>query len=161
MLLLLYQFIYSYRVYTLPTNAPCIWLLCFLAEDFSYYWFHRVSHVVRVLWASYSVHHTAEIYSLSSAGFRQTWMGYLSGSFVFWLWMPFIGFEPAMILLIKSINLIYQFCIHTETVNKMPAWFEAIFNTSSYRWVHYGSNLISLTGRVCSNAKCMRNKSVY
>ena len=27
------------------------WLLLFLLDDFSYYWFHRMNHEVRLLWA--------------------------------------------------------------------------------------------------------------
>ena len=143
-LLLLYQFIYTHHVYTLPANRWYMWILCFTADDFSYYWFHRLSHQVRILWASHSVHHTAALYTLSSAGLRQTWTGNFSGTFLFWVWMPFIGFDPGMVLLTKSISLIYQFCLHTETVKKMPRWFEAIFNTPSHHRVHHGSDLIYL-----------------
>lgn len=144
MLLIIYQWVYEHRVFTLPANAWYMWLLCFIADDFSYYWFHRLSHQIRVLWASHSVHHTAEVYSLSSAGFRQTWTGNFSGTFLFWVWMPFVGFAPGMVILVKSVSLVYQFCIHTETVKKMPRWYEAVFNTPSHHRVHHGSDLIYL-----------------
>lgn len=144
MLLLIYQWAYIHRIYTLPSNAWYTWLICFVADDFSYYWFHRLSHQIRILWASHSVHHTAETYSLATAGCRQTWTGNFSGTFLFWIWMPFIGFEPGMIILVKSISLIYQFCLHTETIRKMPFWYEAIFNTPSHHRVHHGSDLIYL-----------------
>lgn len=143
-LLILYEWVYVHRIYTLPSNAWYIWLLCFVSDDFSYYWFHRLSHQIRVLWTSHSVHHTAEVYSLSSAGFRQTWTGNFSGTFLFWVWMPFIGFAPGMVILVKSISLVYQFCIHTETIKKMPFWYEAVFNTPSHHRVHHGSDLIYL-----------------
>ena len=49
-----------------------------------------------------------------------------------------------MILLQMSISLLYQFWIHTEAIDKMPQWFEAIFNTPSHHRVHHGSNPIYL-----------------
>lgn len=49
-----------------------------------------------------------------------------------------------MILLQMSISLLYQFWIHTEAINKMPKWFEVIFNTTSHHRVHHGSNPIYL-----------------
>lgn len=144
LILLLYEFIYTHRIFTMPANGLLVWTACFLSDDFTYYWFHRFSHQIRILWASHSVHHTAEIYSYSSAGIRQTWTGNLSGTFLFWSWMPFIGFEPGMVMLIKSLSLVYQFSIHTETIKKMPRWFEAVFNTPSHHRVHHGSNLLYL-----------------
>jgi sterol desaturase/sphingolipid hydroxylase (fatty acid hydroxylase superfamily) len=90
------------------------------------------------------VHHSSEEYSLLTAGLRHTWTGNFSGTFLFWAWMPFVGFNPAMVLIIKSISTIYQFWIHTETIKKLPAWFEALFNTPSHHRVHHGSDLIYL-----------------
>ena len=88
------------------------------------------------------VHHSSEHYNLSTA-LRQTWSdGFYT--FIFWLWLPFLGFHPAMILLQMSISLLYQFWIHTEAINKMPNWFEAVFNTPSHHRVHHGSNPIYL-----------------
>ena len=43
------------------------------------------------------------------------------------------------VLLAQSWNLIYQFWIHTERIDKMPRWFEAVFNTPSHHRVHHGS----------------------
>ena len=34
-----------------------VWVLLFFADDFSYYWFHRISHESRFFWASHVVHH--------------------------------------------------------------------------------------------------------
>jgi sterol desaturase/sphingolipid hydroxylase (fatty acid hydroxylase superfamily) len=57
------------------------------------------------------------------------------------LWLPFIGFDPIMILTQISINLIFQFWVHTKMIKKMPAWFEYIFNTPSHHRVHHASNV--------------------
>lgn len=131
----------NFRFFTIPV----VWwsfILILVLDDFSYYWFHRISHECRLFWASHVVHHSSEHYNLSTA-LRQTWSGGFY-TFVFWLWLPLLGFHPGMILLQMSISLIYQFWIHTESINKLPKWFEYIMNTPSHHRVHHGSNPIYL-----------------
>ena len=139
-ILAVFIFLYRFRFFTIPYTAWWAWVLCFFADDFSYYWFHRTAHEVRWFWASHVVHHSSERYNLAAA-LRQTWTGDLTGSFVFWTWMPLVGFEPGMILMMQSFSLLYQFWIHTEVIGKMPAWYEAIFNTPSHHRVHHGSDI--------------------
>lgn len=142
LVLLVFLWVYeNYRFFTLPITWWSF-LLLFFVDDFSYYWFHRISHECRIFWASHVVHHSSQHYNLSTA-LRQTWSGGFY-TFVFWLWLPLLGFHPAMILLQMSISLLYQFWIHTETINKMPKWFEAFMNTPSHHRVHHGSNPIYL-----------------
>jgi sterol desaturase/sphingolipid hydroxylase (fatty acid hydroxylase superfamily) len=113
------------------------WVLIFFADDFSYYWFHRVSHECRFFWASHVVHHSSQRYNLGTA-LRQTWTGTLM-SWVFWLWLPLVGFPPVMILTMQAVSLLYQFWIHTELVRHMGL-LEAVMNTPSHHRVHHGSN---------------------
>ncbi|HEY5188332.1 MAG TPA: sterol desaturase family protein [Solirubrobacteraceae bacterium] len=113
------------------------WPLLFVADDFSYYWYHRIHHVSRVFWATHVVHHSSEHYNLSTA-LRQPWISI--STFPFWMWMPLVGFPVWTVLLAQSWNLIYQFWIHTERIRRLPAWFEAIFNTPSHHRVHHGAN---------------------
>ncbi|WP_298896031.1 sterol desaturase family protein [uncultured Psychroserpens sp.] len=140
--LVAFFFIYeNFRLFTIPI----VWwsfILIFFADDLAYYWFHRISHECRLFWASHVVHHSSQHYNLSTA-LRQTWSGGFY-SFVFWLWLPLLGFHPGMILLQMSISLLYQFWIHTETINKLPRWFEAVFNTPSHHRVHHGKNPLYL-----------------
>jgi len=138
-----FSIIYKYRFFTIPYNTWWAWLLCLLADDFSYYWFHRISHSVRWFWASHVVHHSSEHYNLAAA-LRQTWTGNITGAFLFWTWMPLIGSHPGMIMFMQAISLLYQFWIHTEAINKMPRWYEFIFNTPSHHRVHHGSDLLYL-----------------
>jgi sterol desaturase/sphingolipid hydroxylase (fatty acid hydroxylase superfamily) len=141
LVLLALTWVYQYRVFTIPV-AWWSFVILFFADDLSYYWFHRISHECRIFWASHVVHHSSQKYNLSTA-LRQTWSGGFY-TFIFWLWLPLLGFHPAMILLQMSVSLLYQFWIHTETIGKMPRWFEAIFNTPSHHRVHHGSNPIYL-----------------
>jgi sterol desaturase/sphingolipid hydroxylase (fatty acid hydroxylase superfamily) len=134
-----FMFLYESRL----IEIPMVWwgvIALLLADDFSYYWFHRMSHKMRYFWASHVVHHSSEHYNLSTA-LRQSWTGEISGSFMFYAWMPLVGFDPWWILTAQSINLIYQYWIHTEVIRKMPRWFEFLFNTPSHHRVHHGSDL--------------------
>jgi len=134
-----FTFLYEYRL----IEIPMVWwglIALLLADDFSYYWFHRTSHKMRYFWASHVVHHSSQHYNLSTA-LRQTWTGEISGSFIFYAWMPLVGFDPLWILTAQSTSLIYQYWIHTEVIRKMPRWFELIFNTPSHHRVHHGSDL--------------------
>ncbi len=135
-------FVYeNLRIFTIPISWWSFMILFFL-DDFSYYWFHRTSHENRFFWASHVVHHSSKHYNLSTA-LRQTWTGSFY-SFIFWLWLPLIGFHPGMIIFQMSISLLYQFWIHTELIQKMPKWIELFFNTPSHHRVHHGSNPIYL-----------------
>lgn len=115
------------------------WPLCFVLDDFAYYWFHRSAHRVRWFWASHVNHHSSQHYNLSTA-LRQTWTGFFALSFAFRLPLAAIGFEPAMILTCAAFNLIYQFWIHTEAIGRLPGWVEAVMNTPSHHRVHHATN---------------------
>ena len=136
----LFTFLYQYRFFTLDFRVWWFWLLLFLADDFSYYWFHRTAHRVNWFWASHVVHHSSEHYNLAAA-LRQTWTGNATGSFLFWAWMPLAGFHPVWVLFMQQISLIYQFWIHTEVVDKLPKPLEFVLNTPSHHRVHHGTNL--------------------
>lgn len=138
LVLLVYSWLYQHRLFTLPMTAWWAWVLCFLADDLTYYWFHRISHESRWFWASHSVHHSSERYNFS-VSLRQTWTGTPTGSFLFWAWMPLVGFHPAMVLLMQSVSLIYQFWIHTEAIDRL-GFLEKFMNTPSHHRVHHGSN---------------------
>jgi sterol desaturase/sphingolipid hydroxylase (fatty acid hydroxylase superfamily) len=113
------------------------WLLLFAADDFTYYWFHRTSHQCRLFWASHVIHHSSQRYNLATA-LRQTWTGGFM-TFIFWLWLPLIGFAPMMVLTMQAISLLYQFWIHTELIRSMGA-VDAVLNTPSHHRVHHASN---------------------
>jgi sterol desaturase/sphingolipid hydroxylase (fatty acid hydroxylase superfamily) len=112
------------------------WPLLLLAQDFFYYWSHRSHHVVRILWASHVVHHSSRRFNLSTA-LRQPWTGFTS--WIFYVPMLLAGVHPAVLAFCQSVNLVYQFWIHTERIDKLPRWFEAAFNTPSHHRVHHAS----------------------
>jgi sterol desaturase/sphingolipid hydroxylase (fatty acid hydroxylase superfamily) len=132
-----YMFLFeNYRLIQLDIN-PINWIILFLLVDFIYYWFHRSSHEINALWAAHIVHHQSEEYNLSVA-LRQSWFQSWF-SWVFYLPLAIIGFEPIMFLTISAINTLYQFWIHTRTIRKLGP-LEWIINTPSHHRVHHGSN---------------------
>ncbi|PKA02781.1 sterol desaturase family protein, partial [Leptospira ellisii] len=115
-----------------------VWILCFIAYDLAYYWNHRLSHEVNFLWAGHVVHHQSEEYNLTVALRQASFHGIFT--WVFYLPLALVGFSPIVMILNGQLNLIYQFWIHTKTIDKLPRWFEAIFNTPSHHRVHHGIN---------------------
>ncbi len=138
-----YSFVYQFRLFTIDMTQWWPWVVLFFADDFSYYWFHRISHSSRYFWASHVVHHSSQKYNLGTA-LRQTWTGNISGAFIFWLWLPLVGFSPVAVMTMQAISLLYQFWIHTEHISKLPAPIEYLFNTPSHHRVHHGSDLAYL-----------------
>jgi sterol desaturase/sphingolipid hydroxylase (fatty acid hydroxylase superfamily) len=127
-------------VYTVsPLRIQFSWALLpifLLAQDFFYYWSHRSHHMIRVLWACHVVHHSSQRFNLSTA-LRQPWTGFTS--WLFYLPMAAAGVHPGVIAFCGSINLVYQFWIHTERIDRMWGWFEFVFNTPSHHRVHHGA----------------------
>jgi alkylglycerol monooxygenase len=132
-----YKYIFeNWRLFNLPQSI-WIWIILFIGVDFFYYWFHRMSHQVNALWAAHIVHHQSEEYNLTVA-LRQSWFqGWFS--WVFYLPLAFVGFDPIMFLTLSSFNTLYQFWIHTRAIKSMGP-LEWILNTPSHHRVHHGSN---------------------
>ncbi len=133
------MWIYQHRLFTIPMTAIWAWILVFLLEDMTYYWFHRLSHERRFWWAAHVNHHSSQHYNLSTA-LRQTWTGGLAGTWALWLPLSLIGFPPAMVLIQKGVSLVYQYWIHTEAIRRLPRPIEAVFNTPSHHRVHHARN---------------------
>jgi alkylglycerol monooxygenase len=132
-----YEFVYSnFALFTLDKNM-LYWLGLFLLTDLTYYWAHRMSHEVNLFWGGHVVHHQSEEYNLSVAlrqsSFQIVW------TFAFSLPIAMLGFNTLDFALISALNTLYQFWIHTETINKM-GWLEHVFNTPSHHRVHHGRN---------------------
>lgn len=138
--LVIFGYYYISEHYALLSINPHLissWIILWLSVDFCYYWYHRASHRCNFFWIGHSVHHQSELFNLSVA-LRQGYWQTLT-SWVFYLPLALIGFPTWMFILVSSCNTIYQFWIHTESINKM-GWFEKIFNTPSHHRVHHGKN---------------------
>lgn len=113
------------------------WVALFFLVDFAYYWGHRMSHQINLFWGGHVVHHQSEEYNLSVAlrqsSFQTVW------TFSFNLPLALLGFETLDFALMSALNTLYQFWIHTETINKL-GFLEYFFNTPSHHRVHHGRN---------------------
>ncbi|NWX83638.1 ALKMO monooxygenase, partial [Nothoprocta pentlandii] len=126
----------NYRLFELPWHSPWTWYLTFLGVDFAYYWFHRISHEVNLLWAAHQIHHSSEDYNLFTA-LRQS----LLQRYTSWIFnLPMALFIPPSVFAVHlQFNLLYQFWIHTEVITNLGP-LELILNTPSHHRVHHGRN---------------------
>lgn len=121
----------------LPEQAGWVWLLAFVLYDLCYYWLHRLGHERNVLWAAHSVHHQSEEYNLTTA-LRQTSSGFIF-SWVFYLPLALVGVPPVVFITVASLNLLYQFWVHTRHIPKL-GWLEWVLITPSNHRVHHAQN---------------------
>ena len=87
-------YIYLYDHFRLFDIKDTWWtyLALFIGVDFFYYWFHRLSHEINILWGAHIVHHQSEEYNLSVALRQSTFQGFFST--IFYLPLAVIGFNP-------------------------------------------------------------------
>ena len=117
----------------LPAQSVWTWVFAFVFYDFCYYWLHRMGHERNILWAAHSVHHQSEDYNLSTA-LRQTSTGFLL-SWIFYLPLAVLGVPLVVFISVASLNLLYQFWVHTRHVPKL-GWYEWFFV-----WLLYKSQI--------------------
>jgi alkylglycerol monooxygenase len=115
-----------------------MWLVAFVFYDFCYYWNHRFGHEMNILWAAHVVHHSSEEYNLTTA-LRQSSSSFFS--WIFYLPMAILSFDPIVLITVGSLNLIYQFWVHTQHIPKL-GWYEWVFVTPSNHRVHHAQNQI-------------------
>ena len=132
-----FLWIYQFRLFEIP-NTRWMWGLLLLADDVTFYWYHRLAHQIRFFWAAHVQHHSSEHMNFSVA-LRQSW-GEPFIKFLFYIWLPFIGFNPVYILIMQAISLVYQFFPHTKLVGKLGP-IEWIFNTPSHHRVHHATQV--------------------
>jgi len=128
----------GYHLLDLPENGVGIWLFALVAYDFSYYWFHRISHEVNLFWAAHVVHHQSEDYNLGTA-LRQSGSGLFG--FIFYVPWLYIGIPAEILFASGALNLVYQFWVHTQHVYRIGP-FEYIMVTPSNHRVHHAQNKI-------------------
>ena len=126
-----------FALWRMDGDSIITWIFAFVVYDFFYYWFHRISHERQIFWASHVAHHQSEDYNLSTA-LRQTGTGALV-SWVFYVPMFFIGVPSYVFVSVASVNLIYQYWVHSEHIPKL-GWYENYFVTASNHRVHHAQN---------------------
>lgn len=132
------KWVYDHRLFDIDMSAWWALPLLFVGTEFTYYWFHRMSHEVRWLWATHAVHHSVEELNVL-ASYRLGWTGFISMGFVFHLPLMLIGFTPLAVATMLAFNLFYQSWLHTVLIGKLPL-VEGWLNTPSSHRVHHARN---------------------
>lgn len=133
-----FSWVYQHRLFDVPVDGWTV-LPIFVLVEFCYYWFHRCSHRVRWWWAAHVPHHSGETMNFTTA-MRQSVLNVFVGTFIFYLPPVILGVPPAVVMFILAVDLAYQYFVHTESIGKLPSWYEYIFNTPSSHRVHHGRN---------------------
>lgn len=131
-------FAYRHRIATIHMHHVWSWAALLVLQDFFYYWMHRADHRVHWLWATHSVHHSPNRYTLAAA-YRLGWTGKISGGAILFAPLAFVGFPVPAIAAAVALNLLYQFWLHTELIPRLGP-LEWIFNTPAHHRVHHASN---------------------
>jgi sterol desaturase/sphingolipid hydroxylase (fatty acid hydroxylase superfamily) len=136
--LFILNFFYQYRLIDSYANVVVYWTLLFFAEDFMYYWLHRIDHYSRFFWAVHVTHHSSEEYNLT-VGFRSSVFQPLY-RFIYFIPLSFLGFKGIDIMFIYSAAQIFGILVHTQTVGKLGI-LEYFLVTPSHHRVHHASNV--------------------
>lgn len=128
---------WSHRVLPDLGNGIVAWTTALVGWDLLYYLNHRLWHTTRFMWANHVVHHSSEHYNLSTA-LRQT----VSDPFL--VPVPYgalslAGVRPEIVTTSRAINLIYQYWVHTDAIDRLGP-FEEVFSTPSHHRVHHASD---------------------
>jgi len=114
-----------------------IWIIALMAADFLAYWHHRLSHEINLFWAAHIVHHQSEELNMTTV-FRVSAFAVLNRT-LFWIWMPIIGFDPALATSAIVFIGLFQFVTHTRLIDKL-GFLEHIIVTPSHHRVHHARN---------------------
>ncbi|MDJ0942615.1 MAG: sterol desaturase family protein [Kiloniellales bacterium] len=124
-----------------PWQIPTtLWsaVLAVILVDLAYYWEHRLSHEIRLLWAlAHSVHHSSPHFNQATA-YRISFVDQFISP-VFYLPIVTLGFNPLLVLAAFVLILSYQTWLHTEMIGRL-GWLDRVFNTPSNHRVHHGAD---------------------
>jgi alkylglycerol monooxygenase len=134
----LYALVYAHgRLFTCAPGSLWPWGIALLGVELGYYWWHRLSHEVNLLWAVHVVHHQSEDYNLAVA-LRQAILSPLT-VLPFYLPLAVLGVPLLQFAVVEALVTLYQFWIHTELVGRIGP-LEAVLNTPSHHRVHHAVN---------------------
>ncbi|MGI8679905.1 MAG: sterol desaturase family protein [Jatrophihabitans sp.] len=132
-----YAALYVLTPLKLDAHRWYTWVFALLVVDLLFYAEHRAAHRVRILWAAHQAHHNSQRFNLSTA-VRQKWNPWWE--LIVWVPLPLLGLPPWLVFTSFSVNLIFQFFVHTERIDRMWRPVEFVFNTPSHHRVHHASD---------------------
>ena len=130
---------YQHGLTVFTAKGVIYWLCLFLAQDLAYYLLHCADHFCRFFWASHVTHHSSKKFNLAVAIRSSVFQPYYR--FLYFIPLALAGFEALDIVFMYAATQVYGFWVHTETIGKLPNWFEFVFVTPSHHRVHHASNV--------------------
>ena len=119
-----------------------LYVIAFIALDFSGYWVHRLAHSVNFFWNNHIVHHSSEEFNLACA-LRQSISVFVRIYAVLLIPAALLGVPAKVIAIVAPLHLFAQFWYHTRHINRMGL-LEYIIVTPSHHRVHHAINPIYL-----------------
>lgn len=135
------NYFYQFKFTDLSATPILYWFVLIIAEDFMFYWLHRVDHYCRFFWAVHVTHHSSEEFNLT-VGFRSSVFQPLY-RFMYFIPIALMGYNGLDIMFAYAATQIFGILVHTQTINKL-GFLEYIIVTPSHHRVHHGSNVIYL-----------------
>ncbi|MGB7369921.1 sterol desaturase family protein [Erythrobacter sp.] len=130
--------VYDHRLFEIDGDQWWYYPILFVSVDFFYYWYHRLSHEIRWLWATHCVHHSVTEMNLL-AGYRFGWTERVSLGPLVFLPLLYLGFNPIHVVFAQAIILVYNSWLHSDLIGRL-GWLEGVVNTPSAHRVHHGIN---------------------
>ncbi|MCI4669085.1 MAG: sterol desaturase family protein [Bacteroidia bacterium] len=138
LMILPYSLLVNYFSITTMENSTWVYIIAFIALDFSSYWIHRISHSINLFWNKHAVHHSSEEFNLPAA-LRQSISNLLGIWSIFLLPAALLGISPQVIAILAPLHLFMQFWYHTKHIPKL-GFLEYLIVTPSQHRVHHAIN---------------------
>lgn len=135
--LIVLNYFFQFRFFEIQ-HVVLYWVVLAIAEDFMFYWLHRIDHFCRFFWAVHVTHHSSEEFNLT-VGFRSSVFQPLY-RFIYFIPISLMGFKGIDIMFMYAATQIYGILVHTQLINRMGI-LEYVFVTPSHHRVHHGSNV--------------------
>jgi sterol desaturase/sphingolipid hydroxylase (fatty acid hydroxylase superfamily) len=111
-------------------------LIAFFAVDLMWYFYHRISHRISIIWAAHLIHHQSTEYNFS-VNFAISPFGFFVRIFVYSI-LVLVGISPEYIILGNAINAFYQYLLHSELWPEFRGW-EKVIVTPKFHQIHHSS----------------------
>ena len=115
-----------------------LYVIAFLALDFSGYWVHRLAHTVNFFWNNHIIHHSSEEFNLACA-LRQSISVYFRIYAFLLIPAAIFGVPQQVIAVVAPLHLFAQFWYHTQHIRSL-GFLEKIIVTPAHHRVHHAIN---------------------
>lgn len=132
----LWSYLYQFAPIQLPETLTT-YVLLFIMNELVYYWFHRLSHEQRLLWAVHVNHHSSEYLNFTTAA-RIPFFNLILHN-LFWIPLLFLGFNPMMIFAVETIGFLFAFIQHSQMIKNF-GFLDLVLNSPAHHRIHHASN---------------------